>query len=239
MDRWIRVLLLTAACAASSGCSYLPFFGKDKAADDEAVVAREDQAPAEATNAEGGTPAVVEPTVRRRQIEQVRINPEDFEAGPYVGSMSIEDFGVNSVYGGRIAYHITEDFFAEASLGRTTAGRTSYERLGGGVVLLTPSERKFTYYDLGFGYNLLPGEIFLGRSRALNTSLYVTAGVGSTKFAGDDRFTLSLGAGYRVMVNNWVSMRLDVRDRIFEIDLLGANKTAHNFETTLGFTVFF
>ena len=51
--------------------------------------------------------------------------------------------------------------------------------------------------------------------------------------------TLSIGAGYRLLLNDWLAAHFDVRDHVFEIDLLGSNKTTHNLETGLGVTVFF
>ena len=76
------------------------------------------------------------------------IDTENFEAGAFVGTISIEDFGSSVVYGARIAYHFTEDLYAEATLGTSEAGKTSYEDLSGSAELLTDSERQFTYYDL-------------------------------------------------------------------------------------------
>jgi len=228
MESRIRVLLLIACGLALSGCSLWPFHKKHAA----------EPVPVEATAADGSTPAVVEPTVRRRKVKTPKIKHSDFEIGPYIGTFSIEDFGVNPVYGARLAYHISEDFFSEIMLGRTNAGLTSYERLSGGAQLLTDKQRRLTYYDLSFGYNMFPGEVFIGR-RAFNSSFYVSGGVGATRFAGDDRFTLAMGAGYRLLLNNWLAARLDVRDHIFDINLLGSNKTSHNLETTLGVTVFF
>ena len=127
-----------------------------------------------------GTPVVIDPQVERREVQTAKIDTENWEAGPYVGSLSVEDFEVNVVYGARLAYHLSEDFFAEAIGGTSDAGLSSYERLSGGAPLLTDSERQFTYYSLGFGWNALPGEVFLGGKRAYNSSVYLTLGAGST-----------------------------------------------------------
>jgi outer membrane beta-barrel protein len=186
-----------------------------------------------------GTPAVIDPQVERREVKTAEIDTENWEAGPYVGSLSVEDFEVNIVYGARLAYHLSEDFFAEAIAGTSDAGLSSYERLSGGAPLLTDTERQFTYYSLGFGWNALPGEIFLGGERAYNSAVYLTAGAGSTRFAGADRFTITLGAGARVLVRDWLAMHLTIRDFIMDVDVLGANKSTHNYEATLGFTAFF
>lgn len=197
------------------------------------------RAAAEEPTAAAGTPQVVEPRVHRREVKRPDIDTENFEAGAFVGTISIEDFGSSVVYGGRLAYHFTEDVFAEATVGTSKAGRTSYEDLSGSVELLTDSERRFTYYDLAVGWNALPGEAFFGGDRAMPSSLYLTLGAGSTDFAGDDHFTVAVGAGYRLLVTDWLATHLGVRDHMFDSDLLGENKLTHNLQFTLGMTAFF
>jgi len=184
-------------------------------------------------------PAVIEPEVERRDIRIADIDTENFEVGAFIGQMSVEDFGVNTVVGARLAYHLTENFFTEVSIGRVDTEETSFERLSGAAQLLTDADRELTYYNVSLGYNILPGESFFGENRALNTSLYVIGGVGKTNFAGDDRFTLNLGLGLRVMPRDWFAIHADIRDHIFDIDLLGQEKTSHNFEAHFGATFFF
>ena len=159
--------------------------------------------------------------------------------GVYAGALSIEDFGTNFVYGTRAAYHITEDFFAEAAYGRSEADKTSYETLSGGAQLLTDSQRRFQYYNVSLGYNLLPGEAFIGSRHAFNTALYLIGGIGNTEFADDSHFTVNVGAGYRFLLTDWMALHADVRDYIFKSDLLGNDKTTNNLEFTGGFTFFF
>lgn len=182
---------------------------------------------------------MIEPDVERREIDTAKIDTEDFEVGVFAGELSVEDFGVNTVAGARFAYHITEGFFVELAAGQTDTEQTSFERLSGAAQLLTDSEREYTYYNLSLGYNIFPGESFIGRGRALNTSLYVIGGVGKTTFAGDDRFTVNLGLGMRLMPLDWLAVHADIRDHVFDIDLLGHEKTAHNLEAHLGVTFFF
>ena len=226
MENRLRILLLSLAVLAA-GCSHMPW-RKDKAN-------VEPPPPPEG----GSTPVVIEPQVERPEVKPAKIDTENWEAGAYIGSLSVEDFEVNMVYGARLAYHISEDFFAEAIAGTSDAGLSSFERLSGGAPLLTDSERQFTYYSLGFGWNALPGEVFLGGKRAYNSAVYLTAGAGSTQFAGADRFTITLGAGARVTIRDWLTMHLTIRDFIMDVDVLGANKSTHNYEATLGLTAFF
>lgn len=182
---------------------------------------------------------LVQPELERTTIDEAKINTDDFEIGAYYGLLSIEDFGVDDVYGGRIGYHVTDNAFFELSIGMSQAGPTSYERLSGAAKLLTDSERDFTYYSVSIGFDALPGEVFVFNRYAFNSAMYVVGGVGSTRFARDDRFTISLGVGYRLVITDWVTLNLDARDHIFETDLFGEDQTTHNLEVTTGMTLFF
>lgn len=175
----------------------------------------------------------------RRDVKVDDIDTENFEIGAYAGVLDVDNFGTNGVYGLRAAYHITEDFFIEGLYGRSKLGKTSYEKLSGNVQLLNDDDRDFSYYNLSFGYNVLPGESFIGRKYAFRGGLYLIAGAGSSDFAGDQRFTVSGGFGYRLAATDWLALRIDVRDYIFESDLLGKNETYNNLELTGGLTYFF
>ncbi|HEX5788131.1 MAG TPA: outer membrane beta-barrel domain-containing protein [Woeseiaceae bacterium] len=226
MESRVRILFLTTAVLLSSGCAATKdLFGLG---DDEAAP-RTAEPPGQ----------VIDPEVVRREIKEPAIDRENFEVGGYVGVMSVEDFQSNILYGARLAYHLTEGFFVEGTIGQTDAGETSYELLSGGAQLLSASERQLTYYNLSVGYNVLPGEGFVGDSRAYNTSLYIVAGLGTTQFAGDDRFSVNFGAGYRFLLTDSVALHIDFRDLLFDMDLFGEEKTAHNLEATVGVTVFF
>jgi outer membrane beta-barrel protein len=226
MDRGLHVFLLTAltAVAALPGSAAAQSAGQP-AAESSALPAQQ--------------PQVVEPAVKRRDVEPPGIDTENFEGGLFVGTVSIEDFGSSLLYGGRLAYHFSEDLFAEATIGSSKAGRTSYEDLSGAAELLTDSERQFTYYDLSLGWNALPGEVFFGGRHAMPSAVYFTLGAGSTNFAGDDHFTVALGAGLRVLANDWIALHLDVRDHMFESDLLGENKITQNLQVAFSVTAFF
>jgi len=183
--------------------------------------------------------SVLDPQIERRRVREVNIDTENFEAGVYAGILSIEDFGAQPVVGLRLDYHLSEDIFLEAVVGQAKADETSFEALSAGVQLLTDEEREYTYYQASVGYNLLPGEAFLSRNRTFNNALYLLGGAGMTEFAGDDHFTLGVGVGYRLLVNDWLTVRVDMKDHIFNLDVLGEDKTTHNLELTAGVGLFF
>src|SRR5471032_1563830 len=231
METGIRVLLLSAALALGGCASIHHLFhrhdNREAAATDSA-----DQ------DSEGLPPRVIDPQVERRKIKVPKIKSQNVEFGVQYGALSIENFGTNPVYGFTAAYHITEDFFFQGEFGRSLAGRTSFETLSN-IQLLTPSERYFTYYDLALGYNFLPGEVFIGRKLAMTSSFYLLGGIGSTDFAGDSKFTVSFGGGYKVLPADWIAVYIGVEDHVFQSDLLGVDKLTNNLEATIGATVFF
>jgi len=222
MDSWLRIFLLKGLLAVLAGVM-LGGCANRFAAD---------------TGADAQDP-VIDPKVARQDIKPADIDSENFEVGAFVGFMSVEDFGSNTVYGARLAYHVSENFFVQGSYGQTDTEETSFERLSGGAQLLSDDERELTYYDLSLGYNLLPGEAFIGRNWALNSALYLIGGVGNTEFAGDNFFTVNFGAGYRMLPTDYLGVHFNVRDYMFDSDILGESKIMHNIQFDLGITFFF
>ena len=185
------------------------------------------------------TDPVIEPELDRRVITQADIDSEDFEVSAFAGVMNVEDFGTNFVYGARAAFHVSEDLFVETAAGRTKTDQTSFEKLSGGAKIVSGSDRNLTYYNLSIGWNLLPGEVFIGRGHSFNSALFLIGGVGNTDFANDNHFTINFGAGYRLLLNDWATLSIDVRDHTYKSDLLGNDERKHNLEATAGLSVFF
>lgn len=192
--------------------------------------------PADLTAGEG---AVLDPRIERRRVKEAAIDAENFEVGGFAGLISLQDFGVSSLVGAQFAYHISEDTFFEATVASAKGEETSFEKLSAGVQLLDDDERDFLAWHFNVAYQILPGEAFMGSRRAFNTGLYLSGGAGSTEFAGDNRFTLNLGVGYRVLLTDWLSARMEVRDYIFEIDTFGEDQVTQNLAWTLGVSGFF
>lgn len=219
MESGLRVLLLSRLAVAATGCSV---FGRDAAPPEDA----------------GASAPVISPEVERREVKTPKIDTENFELSAYYGLIVVEDFGSNSVVGGRMAYHITEGLFLEGTY--ADAGdveESSIEVVEGDLTIL--NDRGYSYYNVALGWNLLPGEVFLGRNHAFNSALYVIAGAGNTKFNDEDQFALTFGAGYRILATDSIGVHFDVRDHVFESTVLGVDKTTHNMEFSLGLSWFF
>ena len=182
---------------------------------------------------------VVVPEVDRRDIRLPRFPSSDFELGIFGGSYATQNFGTSLVGGVRLGYHITEDFFVEGSYGRTTITDKAFRLVFPGAGVFPEEKQQLSYYDLSVAYNVLPGEVFLGGTRAKPAALYLIAGVGSTKVATQNRPTLSFGLGYRVFMNDHFALQVDLRDHVFSLDLLGVRESTQNLELTAGLAFFF
>ena len=184
------------------------------------------------------TEQVVVPEVDRRDISVPRFPSNDFEIGTFVGTYATQNFGSSVVGGLRLGYHITEDFFVEGVYAMTKVSDASFRQvLPSGVF---PQQKiNLTYYNLSAGWNILPGEVFLGSKRAKPAALYLIGGVGSTKFDQQRRPTYNLGAGLRVFLTDHVALQVDARDHIFSLDLLGKRQSTQNLEFTAGISAFF
>src|ERR1700679_3967784 len=106
-----RLCSVLLAAALLAGCSW---FHRGEQAPTQ-IVAEDSQ----------GQPPVIEPQVNRRDVKTPKIKAKDFEVGAYFGALSIQDFGVNPIYGIRLAYHVSEDIFLQAEAAYSKAGERS------------------------------------------------------------------------------------------------------------------
>lgn len=188
---------------------------------------------------EENTGGLIQPQIEREVFDESLIDSEDFEVSIYFGMLSIEDFGVDTVGGLKIAYHLNEDYFVQLAIGESSAGETSFEVLSAGVPLLSDDERDLSFYQINIGYNLFPGEAYLSQSTTLNDAFYIRAGLGNTEFAGDGRHTVNYGFGYRLLFLDAFSFNVDFTDHVFEMDVFGENIKTHNLEYSLAIGWYF
>ena len=182
---------------------------------------------------------VIVPQVERREVKLPKFASRDISLGVFAGTYATQNFGTSAVSGVRLGYHVTEDVFVEATYGATKVSDEDFRQIfPNGGIFTTPTQR-LNYYNVVAGYNVLPGEVFFGRSRAKISQGYVLAGVGSTDFAGQKRQTISAGFGLRVVFTDWFAVQADVRDHIYSLDLLGKRRSTQNLEVTAGLTVYF
>ena len=181
---------------------------------------------------------VVVPQVDRRDVRLPRYPSNDFELGLYTGAYATENFGTSWVYGARIGYHLTEDFFVQGVYAQTKVTDEAFRNILPGGIFESKTQ-KLNYYNLSVGYNILPGEVFLFSSRARPSQFFIIGGVGSTKFVDQNKPTYNFGFGFRVFLTDYASLQLDLRDHIFTLDLLGKSQSTQNVELTTGLSFYF
>jgi len=187
---------------------------------------------------------VIQPQVDRREVKLPKYPSKDFEIGTYVGTYAMQNFGSNLVAGVRLGYHISEDIFVQAVYGQTKVSDENFRQILPGGIFAQPEET-LKYYNLSAGYNLLPGEVFWGRNTAFASQLYVIAGIGNTNFIASDKInhrnrqTINYGAGLRVLFHDRFSVQMDMRQHIFDLDILGKNESTKNLEWTGGVSFYF
>ena len=175
---------------------------------------------------------VIQPQVERREIRLPRFPSKDIEVGLFAGTYSTENFGSSAVAGLRLGYHLSEDVFVQATLAQTKVSDENFRQILPGGVFTDPKEKLS-------GYNVLPGEVFIGSNRAKATAIYLIGGVGSTRFIEQRRHTFNFGLGVRLMLADRWSMQVDMRDHVYSIDLLGRRQTTQNLELTSGLSYYF
>jgi outer membrane beta-barrel protein len=180
---------------------------------------------------------VIPAQVDRRDVHIPKIKASDVEIGAYVGILSVQNFGSKPSAGLRLGYHVTEDFFLEGTYGRSKVSDESYRQLG--IPIFSQEEIPLSYYYLSVGWNLFPGEVFLGKDRAITSAVYLVGGVGNVNFNKENHTAFNVGIGIRFLPSDWFSMRFEMRDQMFSSDLLGKNELKHNFEMTVGVAGYF
>ena len=181
---------------------------------------------------------VVKTDIERTNAKFDRIDTENFEVMfPSVGILAIEDFEVGFIANLRVAFHLNERLFIEASYGMSEGDQTSYETISGSTIF-TDDDREYKTWDGSLGVNVFPGETWLF-GRAFSSDLYAVLGAGRTTFGDRSWSTINVGAGYRLFISDWLALRLDLRDHIFNRNLFNDDKRTHNIELSLGLSYFF
>ncbi len=178
--------------------------------------------------------SVLETVYEAKTYQKPDINKDDFELLISTGLLSIEDFGVSNIRMFHLNYHINESFFVQFGLLKAEASETSFERLTGNVLLLTDAERELSSFSIDVGYNVFPGEGFLSQNHTFSTDYYVIAGIGTTEFAGNERYTVNYGAGFRAAITPWLTFNSEFRNYVFDVDVFGVNNSSDNLLFSFG-----
>ena len=180
-------------------------------------------------------PLIIPPS-EETKLSEAQIDTESIEIGLLSGVYSIDNFSSSLIYGGRIAYHLTEDVFFESAVGMTKVDQDQFINVTGRPLV---DDENVIYWNISAGYNLFPGQIFATQNRTIYSTLFIIGGIGQTRFDSENHFTFNIGAGIKVFITDWLDLRLDFRDHIFETDITATSNLSHNLENTIGVSIFF
>jgi outer membrane beta-barrel protein len=168
---------------------------------------------------------VIEPVIQRDTVK-LDIRSRDLEVG-IVGGLVDADGGNSVAAGVRLAYHFHNHWFTEASLVLTKG------------IVNNDSEpvENMTATNLVIGYSLYQ-DTYLRSDFRVKSSIYVLAGAGLIRSEGSDFSSVVLGAGYRMMLSENVSVRAEVRSNIYSA-LEDADGWVLEPQATLGLGYYF
>lgn len=181
---------------------------------------------------------IINPQKEIPPINAAAIDTERFEIGFYLGSLSVEDFGTNSVNGFSFSYHINQDFIIQASIGSSDIDKATFEEVVD-QEFLASNDRELTYTQLLAGYQLFHGRSFFGAKQKFNSHLYLTAGIENIEFAGEKELGYVIGTTYKIVATDWLTWNFSLNNHIFERTFLGDNKITNNTELSIGLSALF
>lgn len=184
---------------------------------------------------------IIEPNKKAEPAKPAMIDTEKFQAGLYVGMLSVEGFNNNPVSGLSLSYQLNKNTLLLANYATSTVTRTTYEKRED-LDFLSPSQREFRYVTLSGGYKLFTARSFFDEKHKYDSDVYLIAGIGNMTFAGNSGLGWSLGASYRVVFTDWLVVTADFRNHIFDTESVfnpTSSKLTQNLEWSIGFNALF
>lgn len=168
--------------------------------------------------------------------KKLRLNNEFFEFGVHAGVLNVQDFSSELTLGFSATFAASENFFLQYNYQVADVSLSTVEENPNLARFFVGDDRLFTHYDLLLGYNLFQSEFFVVDGYNTIGNLYTVIGVGNTNFGDEDRFTTTVGVGYKVGLTRKWQLRIDFRDYIYRSALISQDKdrTRHNTSFTAG-----
>ncbi len=227
--------VLAATLAAASAA---------RAADSEADDAEETAAKAEAAKP-GGDACIDEDvkadlfakrkqrTSRDRLFQQTNRHELTLRGG-YYASDTFDGFGVAAF---AYAYHMTEDFAVEATAGATLLTSHGGPELERTFAVLEGKPRRQLMFDADLVYSLAHAKMRFGGS-ITHFDFYLAAGGGVVDSVISHGVAGNGGFGLKFFLGRAFAFRIDVRDYVFQQQLLSETFIVNDVTATIGFSIF-
>ena len=137
---------------------------------------------------------------------------------------------------GQVAYsfHFNEDFALEADFAYTRFSSVLAGPMQGftGYTFLE-SHNAFIYLG-NLVWHPFHGKFMFFQSAIPHFDMFFLAGIGVTDSRTSKGLTYNVGAGLKVYVTPWMSLRFEIRDHIFVQEILASESITNNLALTLG-----
>ena len=146
----------------------------------------------------------------------------------------IPTFGVFAL---SYAYHMTEDFAVEATAGLTRLTSNGGPELERTFAVLDDKPRRQLMFDANLVWSIAHAKLRLGGS-ITHFDLYVTGGGGVVDSALSSGIAGNGGFGLKFFLGRAFGLRLDVRDHVFQQQLLSQSMVVNDITATVGFSIY-
>jgi outer membrane beta-barrel protein len=211
-------------------------------------------------NVEGGDPCIDEDvkadlfakrrqrTSRDRLFQQTNRHELSVRSGYYssdtfdgVGYIVHHPLGVPiptfGVFALSYAYHMTEDLAVEATAGLTRLTSNGGPELERTFAVLEDKPRRQLMFDANLVWSIAHAKLRLGGS-ITHFDFYVTGGGGVVDSALSSGIAGNGGFGLKFFLGRAFGLRLDVRDHVFQQQLLSQSMVVNDVTATVGFSIY-
>ena len=157
-----------------------------------------------------------------------------------LGGGYLADLTSASYYaGGAYTFHLSEDLALEASFGfaRTRSALVRLVEQRFATDLVRDDAPTFVYAG-HLLWTLAYGKLRWFHSRISRFDFYLALGGGITDNRTARGPTASAGLGFKFYPTSWLGVRLDLRDQLFNQELLGTSRLVNNVVIASGLSVF-
>jgi outer membrane beta-barrel protein len=157
---------------------------------------------------------------------------------PYVSKVPyLRSVPMTGVFGFTYGYHMTEDFAVEASAAITRLTSRGGPELERTFLVLGDKPRTQMMFDADLVYSLAHAKMRFGGS-ITHFDFFLAAGGGVVDSAVSSGIAWNGGFGLKFFLGRAFAFRLDLRDHIFQQQLLSETFWVHDISATLGLSLF-
>jgi outer membrane beta-barrel protein len=140
-------------------------------------------------------------------------------------------------FGFAYAYHMTEDFAVEASASLTRLASHGGPELERTFAVLQNVPRRQLTFDANLVWSIAHAKMRFGGD-ITHFDFYVTAGAGVVDSVLSSHTAANGGFGLKFFLGRAFAFRMDVRDHVFQQQLLSQTMWVNDISTTMGISIY-